>query len=139
MPNTRAGQPFQSAPAPAAKLVFWHRELPPLDAVIAGEHTIEAASRRVPGTIDHRDDLWNACYKDLMEQARVRIEQEVDRLGGDYAHVFDEAIDPCRDDAKGETWLRGRFSYVLFRSQRHGSPATTSSSEPRTASSGVEP
>lgn len=99
----------------AAKVVYWHRDLPPIDAEIAGEHTVEAVSRRVPGTLAHRDELWQECYDDLMEQARLRIEQEVARLGGDYAHVLDEAIDSRRDDVKGETWLRGRFSYVMYR------------------------
>jgi hypothetical protein len=97
------------------KVVYWHRELPPLDAEIVAEHTVEAASARVPGTIAHRSDLWNTCYDDLMVRTRVRVEQEVARLRGDYARVFAEAIDTCRDDAKGESWLRGRFSYVLYR------------------------
>lgn len=97
------------------KVVYWHRSLPPLDAEIIGEHTVEAASARVPGTIAHRDDLWRVCYDDLMTRTQARLEQEVARLGGHYAHVFDEAIDTRRDDAKGETWLRGRFSYVLYR------------------------
>jgi hypothetical protein len=103
-----------------ARIIYWHRDLPPVDAEIVGEHTIEATSSRVPGTIAHRDDLWRACYVDLMAQARTRLEQEVARLGGHYAHVFDEAIDIRRDEAKGEAWLRGRFSYVLYRS-----PSTT--------------
>jgi hypothetical protein len=80
-----------------------------------GEHTVEATSDRVEGTIAHRDELWDRCYQDLMARARVRLEQEVARLGGHYAHVLDEVIDTGRDDAKGETWLRGRFTYVLYR------------------------
>jgi hypothetical protein len=98
-----------------AQVVYWHRELPPLDAEILDEHTIEATSCRVPGTIAHRDDLWRTCYESLMAQTRIRLEQEVIRLGGHYAHVFDEAIDIRRDEVKGEAWLRGRFSYVLYR------------------------
>ena len=97
------------------KVAYWHRELPPLTADIIGEHTVEATSGRVPGTIARRDDLWRSCYANLMNQARLRIEQEVARLGGHYAHVFDEAIDVRRDDAKNEAWLLGRFSYVLYR------------------------
>jgi hypothetical protein len=50
-----------------------------------------------------------------MARARLRFEQEVARLGGHYAHIFDEAIDIRRDEVKGEAWLRGRFSYVLYR------------------------
>jgi hypothetical protein len=98
------------------KIVYWHRDLPPLDAEIVAEYVVEAASARVPGTFAHRDDLWYACYDDLMARTAVRLEQEVARLHGDYAHVFIESIDPCHDNAKGESWLRGRFSYVLYRS-----------------------
>ena len=75
----------------------------------------------MPGTITHRDDLWRACYDSLMAQARVRVEEEMARLGGDYAHVFEEAIDTRRDDAKGEVWLHGRFDYMLYRDPGSGS------------------
>jgi hypothetical protein len=64
-----------------AKIVFWHRELPPLEAGLVAEHTGEATSSRVQGTLAHRD----------------------------------EAIDPKHDDAAGEAWLHGRFSYMLYR------------------------
>jgi hypothetical protein len=107
----------QSLPAnaPQAKILYWHRELPPLGAEPISEHVLEAASSRVPGTIAHRDDLWRVCYEDLMRQTHLRLEQEVTRLEGDYAHVVDEVIETRHDDAKGEAWLRGRFKYVLFR------------------------
>jgi hypothetical protein len=98
-----------------AKVVFWHRELPPLDAELLAEHTVEATSSRVPGTIAHRDELWDQCYRELMANAEKRLLQEVTRLGGDFAHVHDEAIEPKHDDVAGEAWLRGRFSYVLYR------------------------
>ena len=99
----------------AGTIVYWHRDLPPVDAEIVAEHVVEAESARVPGTIAHRDDLWDACYKDLMARVQARLEQEVLRLRGDYAHVFAEVIDTRRDDAAAESWLRGRFSYVLYR------------------------
>lgn len=108
------------------KVVYWHRDLPPLEAEIVDEHTIEATSSRVPGTIAHRDDLWQVCYDDLMTQTQVRLEQEVVRLEGHYAHIFDEAIDIRRDEARGEAWLRGRFSYVLYR--RPSTPFGTTTS-----------
>jgi hypothetical protein len=97
------------------KTVFWHRELPPLDADVVDAHTIEAVSMRVPGTIAHRDELWDRCYADLMAQAGRRLEQEIARLGGHYAHVHDESIDSRHDDALNEAWLHGRFTYVLYR------------------------
>ena len=98
-----------------AKIVYWHRELPPFEAELVAEHTVEANSSRVSGTIGHRDGLWDQCYRELMADAEKRLVQEVARLGGHFAHVHDEAIDPKRDDAAGEAWLHGRFSYMLYR------------------------
>jgi hypothetical protein len=100
------------------KTVFWHRELPPLDAEAMGEHTVEATSLHVPGTLSHRDELWDRCYEDLMATVQGRFDQEIARLGGHFAHVLRESIEPRRDDAKGEAWLRGRFTYVLYRLAR---------------------
>ena len=101
-----------------SRIVYWHRELPPLEAVLMSEHTVEANSSRVPGTISHRDELWHRCYDELMTNAEGRLIQEVARLGGDYARVHDEAIDPKHDDAAGQAWLHGRFSYMLYRRPR---------------------
>jgi hypothetical protein len=97
------------------KVVFWHRELPPLEADLVAEHTLEATSSRVPGTLAHRDELWDHCYRELMANAESRLAQEVTRLGGHFAHVYDESIHPKHDDAAGEAWLHGRFSYMLYR------------------------
>jgi hypothetical protein len=76
---------------------------------------VEAVSKRVPSTIAHRDELWNRCYEDLMAQARARLKQEIHRLGGNFAHVLDESIDSRHDDVTGESWLHGRFTYVLYK------------------------
>lgn len=110
----------------STKVVYWHRELPPLEADLVAEHTLEATSGRVAGTIAHRDELWDRCYRELMAAAGLRLTQEVARLGGDYAHVHDEAIDPRHDAATGEAWLHGRFSYMLYRRPR-GSPGASRS------------
>jgi hypothetical protein len=99
----------------AQAIVYWHRELPPLSAEAMGEHTLEAVSHRVPGTLIHRDELWERCYDDLMEQARQRLQQEVTRLGGNCAHVLNESVDSRHDSATNEAWLHGRFTYVLYR------------------------
>ena len=96
-------------------VVYWHHELPPLDAEAVGEHTLEATSGRVPGTLAHRDELWQDCYDDLMERTRARLEQEVARLDGRFAHVLTESIDSKRDDVANEAWLHGRFTCVLYR------------------------
>ena len=98
-----------------AKIVFWHRQLPPLEADLVAEHTVEATSSRVPGTLAHRDDLWDQCYRELMVNAESRLVQEVTRLGGHFAHVHDEAIEPKHDEVAGEAWLHGRFGYMLYR------------------------
>lgn len=105
-----------------AKVVYWHRELPPLDAELIADHTLEANSSRVSGTLAHRDELWDQCYRELMANAETRLAQEVTRLGGHLAHVHDEAIDPKHDDAAGEAWLHGRFGYLLYRRPPHPRP-----------------
>jgi len=102
-------------PDSAPRIVYWHRELPPVRADVLDEHTAEATSQRVEGTLAHRDELWDRCYEQLMTAARERIEQEVARLGGHYAHVLDESVDSRHDDRTGETWLHGQFRYVLYR------------------------
>ena len=99
----------------ATKSVFWHRDLPPLDAELMAEHTVEANSDRVPGTLAHRDELWDRCYHELMTNAGSRIADEMRRLGGDYAHVHGESLGAKHDDAAGEAWLHGTFTYVLYR------------------------
>ena len=98
-----------------AKTVFWHRDLPPVESEALGEHTVEAASRRVPGTLAHRDELWDDCYADLMAAAHECLNQEIKRLGGHFAHVLRESVDSRHDDVAGQAWLRGRFTYVLYR------------------------
>jgi hypothetical protein len=94
--------------------------LPPLEAEPAGEHTVEADSSRVAGTLTHRDELWGRCYGELMTRAEARLIQEIVRRGGDYAHVHDESIVPKHDAATGESWLHGRFTYILYRRPRGG-------------------
>jgi hypothetical protein len=79
------------------------------------EDVIEATSDRVAGAIEAHGELWHRCYDTLLEHTRVRLEQEVTRLGGTYAHIIDEHIDSQHDDASGESWLYGRFNYVLYR------------------------
>ena len=98
-----------------SRTIYWHRELPPFDCEAIGEHFVEAASKHVPGTLSHRDELWNQCYRDLMVQVSVRLEQEVRRLGGRYAHVLRESVDSKHDPVAGEAWLHGRVSYMLYR------------------------
>ena len=107
----RISPPTEQAP----QVVYRHRDLPPRDAEPIGDHTIEATSRRVPGTLAHRDEMWDRCYQELMDLARLRLEEEVARLGGDCAHVVSEEIGPRRDERTGEAWMYGRFDYELYR------------------------
>jgi hypothetical protein len=99
----------------AAPVVYWHRDLQPADGEFIAEHTVEASSSRISGTLAHRDELWTQCYQELMTNTTSRLVDEVARLGGHYAHVRDEAISPKHDDAAGEAWLHGRFTYMLYR------------------------
>jgi hypothetical protein len=102
----------------ATPVVYWHRQLPPGDAEPIGSHTIEATSDRVPGGFAHRDVAWERCYRQLMDRIDDRIGQEIVRLGGDYAHVRGETIEPRQDDRTGEAWMYGRFDYELYRARR---------------------
>lgn len=98
-----------------SQIIYWHRELPPITATAVGEHTVEATSHRVPGTIAHREELWNRGKDELMTQVRERLGAEIARLGGRYAHVLGESIDTRHDVVTGEAWLHGRFTYMLYR------------------------
>jgi hypothetical protein len=79
------------------------------------EHVLEARSDRVPASIERDGDLWDRRHAMLIEHATARLGQEVARLGGHYAHVLDEHIESRRDDLSNESWLQGRFDYVLYR------------------------
>lgn len=103
---------------PDGRRIYWHRELPPLTAELMAEHTLEADSSRVAGTLAHRDELWARCYDDLMAATERRLTQEMVRLGGDYAHIHDEFMSPRHDAATGQSWLHGRFTYMLYRRPR---------------------
>lgn len=115
MPSSPALREKVETKATGGKIIYWHRELPPLSAEPMGEHIIEATSRRVPVTVAHRDELWRQCYEDLMDRVRARLQQEIARLGGNFAHVLNESIETKHDDVTGETWLHGRFAYMLYR------------------------
>ena len=80
-----------------------------------GEHVVEATSDRVRDSLAYRGELWESCYRTLMEHAAARLKQEIGRLGGDYAHVRGESIDSRHDDRTSEAWLHGRFDYALYR------------------------
>src|SRR5262245_59992267 len=97
------------------KPIYWHRELPPVDAQPMGEHVVEACSARASDTMAHRDELWNRCEVELMANARARLCEEIARLGGRYAHVLGESIETRHNASSGEVWLHGCFTYMLYR------------------------
>ena len=80
-----------------------------------GEHVVEASSSRVPDTIARRDELWSRCEEELMANTRGRLREEIARLGGRYARVLHESIEPRHNTSTGETWLYGCFTYMLYR------------------------
>jgi hypothetical protein len=87
-------------------------------------HTVEADSGRVAATLAQRDELWGRCYDELMARAEARLIQEIGRLDGNYAHIHDEVITPKHDAVSGESWLHGRFDYMLYRrSAKERAPA----------------
>ena len=106
------------------KLVYFRRELPPLSDDAVGEYLVDASSPAVPNTSLGRDELWAHCYDDLMANASERIGQEVLRLHGSCAHVVDEHIEPKVSYERGEAWLAGTFTFVLYRHSREASPTS---------------
>src|SRR5262245_8818628 len=97
----------------ATKTLYWHRELPPVDAEIVGEHTVEASSGRVPGTISHREALCDHRYQALTPQNRRRTAQESARLAKDCARIIGASRAARNDDYRSEAWLCGRFTHAL--------------------------
>jgi hypothetical protein len=61
--------------------IYWHRELPPLEAQPMEEHVVEATSRRVPDTIAHRDDFVESV-RNRAEGKRSRAPSRRDRSSG---------------------------------------------------------
>ena len=52
---------------------------------------------------------------DWSEATVGHMEQEIARLGGNYAHVLTESVDSKRNDVTNEAWLHGSFTYVIYR------------------------
>jgi hypothetical protein len=95
--------------------IYWHRDLPPLDAELIGEHSVDATSAPVDYHFDQRDELWGRCSGSLRERLVERLDAEIDRLGGACAHVLEEDVTPHVDHPTGKYWLAGRVRYTLYR------------------------
>ena len=100
--------------------IYWHHELPPLEHDPVSEHVVQARSDVVPYRPGHLDDLNEACLASLRNAAAHRLEQELDRLGGDSAHVTDEEIEAKHDEASATFSLQGTYTYVLYRAPARG-------------------
>ena len=96
------------------KRVYFRRELPPLSESIEGEHIVEADSPHIPLS-SHPDEVWERGSDPLTAELVHRIEQELTRQGGSCAHIVDEVIEPHADYATSTMWLRGRYTYVMYR------------------------
>ena len=55
------------------------------------------------------------CAQYPIATVESRLDQEIARLGGRFAHVLDERIETKRDAVTDEAWLHGRFVYMLYR------------------------
>ncbi len=99
-----------------SRIIYWHRESPPLEVEPLGEHTIEATSGHVPGTLAHRDELWARCYEGRWLKLGADWSRKCCVLVGSCAHVLSESVDSKHDELTGEAWLHaGTFTYVLYR------------------------
>jgi hypothetical protein len=99
-------------------IVYWHRDLPPLDAELVAEHTVEASSSRVSGTLEHREELWDQCHQELMTNTTNRLVEEV-------ARSADNAYGARRSDQpqgmptwRARAWMHRGFTYMLYRRGR---------------------
>lgn len=94
--------------------VFFHRAWPPIGARPLGEGFVEARSTPRRATHDERTAHWAAAQAELDDLARLRIEQELDRVGATYGHVFDEHVEDHVDSAADTFQLRGRYRFVTY-------------------------
>jgi len=115
MPTAQEPENTSETTAPAAQVIFWYRDLPPLAAEPLEEHTVQASSARVSGALSYGDEAWKRCYADALAQATVHLEQQVARRGGRYAHVLSEAVNVRHSGATGEAWLDLALKYMLYR------------------------
>jgi len=95
--------------------IYWHRDLPPLDADAVAEHTVDAVSDKADYHFDRRDELWHDCAPSLRAHLVERLEAELDRLGGAYAHVLEEDVTPHVDHANAQYWLIGKARYTIYK------------------------
>lgn len=96
------------------RLIYWHRDLPPLSEQMEGEHEVSATSERVHFSWADQSTQWKECHEQLMANGEDRMRQEVNRLGGSCARVLTEEVTSHRDDATQEFWVAGRFRFLMY-------------------------
>ena len=102
------------------KLVYWHRDLPPLHDRIEGEHHITAKSDVLTYDRMHADELWGKCFPSLERTLEDRLAQEIKRQSGHCAHVVEEHIHKKINHDTQTYWLEGEYVYVLYLAPRNG-------------------
>ena len=97
--------------------IFWHRDLPPADAVPGPEAVVEASSPPVPFHWADRASPWAEARPALEAALEARLIQELDRADAAYAHIVDEHFEEHLDSATQTFTLRGRWRYLFYRSR----------------------
>jgi hypothetical protein len=95
--------------------ITWYRELPPLNLSPVGEEEVEARSTPVPIQHDEREAIWAASAAALKVEVERRILQHLETTGLEHAHVVSEHLEEYHDSSHGTFELRGRWSYIVFR------------------------
>ena len=76
------------------KRIFWHADLPPLEAELVDEYRVIARSERIEYRFDRRTELWHRCVDSLRENLEHRIGQELDRMGS-HTGLLQGAVSYC--------------------------------------------
>jgi|ETNmetMinimDraft_24_1059892.scaffolds.fasta_scaffold70897_1 hypothetical protein len=109
--------------------IYWHRDLPPLQDRIEGEHWITAKSDVIPHSLTHDSEVWGQCFPTLERNLEKRLLQEIERQGGHCAHILDERIRRKTHHADETCWLEGEYCYVLYLAPADDAPANSSSKD----------
>ena len=58
------------ATSEVTKVIYWRRDLPPLEAEQIGDHVVEADSRHVKEDLSERGTLWDQRHDDVIGASR---------------------------------------------------------------------
>jgi hypothetical protein len=71
-----------------AQVIYWHGQLPPLDAEPNGDYIVEADSMRVKGDLASRGASWDRCHEDLVARLEDLCAKRSDT--GDWLAALDD-------------------------------------------------